>query len=319
VHHPNARLTARGRRELCRRVLEEGLSRRQAAEELGVSRQTASKWLLRYLAEGETGLLDRSSRPHRLPHRVPVKLVRRIVRTRQRERIGAHRISWKLKMCRSTVCVVLRRVGLSRIRDLDPKREPPLRYEWPEAGDLLHLDTKRLGRIGPGGGKRVHGWRHGRGNEHRGIGWEFVHVAIDDHSRLAYAEVLPNERADTTCAFLQRALVFYDDHGIEVRRILTDNAPCYYAHVFRRMLEQREIRELKTAIYHPQTNGKAEAMVKVLCNNWAYTKPYNDTAERIEALGRFLHRYNHLRPHGGLNGATPISRTPGNNHYVRYN
>lgn len=315
--HRNARLTVHGRRLVCRRVLELHESISRVARDMGVSRQTVAKWVRRFLESGEAGLFDRSSRPGAIRERVPAKTVRAIVRTRQRERIGAHRISWKLGVSRSTVCLVLRRVGLARIRDLEPATIRGVRYEWPCPGDLVHVDTKRLSRIGEGGGKRIHGWTHE--HEHKGIGWNFVHVAIDDATRLAYAEELPDERAATATAFLERALAFYSAHGFEVKRVISDNAPCYYAQVFRRALEDRGIKVLKTAPYHPQTNGKAEALVKVLANQWAYAVPYMSTARRIEALGRFLNRYNHFRPHGGLNGATPIERLSAvNNLCVRY-
>jgi len=309
MSHANARLTFHGRKLLCQRVVEEGWRLGRAARAAGISRQTAGKWVARYLLEGEAGLYDRSSRPHRLLPRVSPKLTRRIVRSRQRERIGAHRISWKLGVPRSTVCVVLSRVGLSRIRDLDPPREPAERYEWPRPGDLLHLDTKKLGRIGEGGGKRFGGTR--LKNRHRGIGWNALHLAVDDHSRLAYAEELPDEAKETAAAFAERALEFFAREGIQVRRILTDNGSCYRSRLFRTTLEEKGVELWHTRPYRPQTNGKAEAFVKTSCRSWAYARPYSNTAERIGSLTTFLHRYNELRPHGGLDGATPISRVRG--------
>jgi transposase InsO family protein len=306
VLHPNAPLTPRGRLRLCLRVARDQVSITQAAREFCVSRQTASKWVNRYLAGGVSGLHDRSCRPLRCRPKVAPGIVRRIVRSRQRQRIGAHRIAWKLGVCRSTVCAVLRRVSLSKIRDLDPRADVAVRYEWEQPGDLVHVDTKRLGRVGAGGGKRFRG--PAKANQHVGIGWEFVHVAIDDHSRLAYAEVLDDERGDTTAAFMDRAVAFYATHGVTVRRVLSDNARCYYSHAFRGVLACHGIKERKTAPYHPQTNGKAEAMVKVLTNSWAYVRPYEDGVQRTAALDAFMRVYNHHRPHGGLGGATPISR-----------
>jgi transposase InsO family protein len=178
-----------------------------------------------------------------------------------------------------------------------------IRYEWPAPGDMVHLDTKKLGRIAGVGhrfGPRTH--------RNRGIGWDHVHVAIDDHSRLAYVEELTDEHPATTAAFVERALDFYRSHGIEVRRILTDNGGCYRSRLFLDTLEAHAIAERKTKPYHPQTNGKAEAMVKILINSWAYAEPFQTTAERIAALPGFIDFYNHQRPHGGLNGVRPIDR-----------
>lgn len=200
---------------------------------------------------------------------------------------------------------VLRRLGISRLRRLEP-REETIRYEWPSPGDMLHLDTKKLGRLGPGGGKRFGGPQ--LKDRHRGIGWNFVHVAVDDHSRLAYAEELPDERADTTVAFTERALAFYAAHGIAVRRILTDNGSAYRSRVFRGALEGRGIKPMRTRPYTPRTNGKAEAFIKILLGEWAYAQPFTAAGQRIAALGCYLAEYNHRRPHGGLDGALPIER-----------
>jgi transposase InsO family protein len=304
--HRNARLTVHGRRELVHRVCELGLSISQASRELGVSRQTGSKWLARFRSCGEAGLADASSRPRVLRPRIAGRLLRRIVRTRQRQRIGAHQIAWKLGICRSTVCAVLRRLGLSRIRDLEPAAEPPCRYEHEHPGDLLHLDTKKLGRIGAGGGKRFAGPQRAR--RHRGIGWSCVFVAVDDATRLAYAEELPDERGVTAAAFLERALAFYAAHGIAVRRLLTDNGSCFRSRALRAAVCRAGCKHSFTRPYRPQTNGKAEAFVKLLANSWAYVRPYHDEAQRSAALPGFLYRYNHFRPHGGLDGATPMMR-----------
>lgn len=301
--HRNARLTVHGRRELVRRVCEQGLSISVAAAQMGVSRQTASKWVARYRCGGEAGLIDASSRPSVVRRRVAPKLLRRIVRTRQRERIGAHRIAWKLGLCRSTVCAVLKRLGLSRIRDLDPPAEPAARYEHEHPGDLVHLDTKKLGRIGEGGGKRF-----GVARRARGIGWDVVFVAVDDASRLAYVEELPDERGVTAAGFLVRALAFYEAHGITVRRILTDNGSCFRSRSLGAVCAAAEVKHSYTRPYRPQTNGKAEAFVKLLQHSWAYAKAYRSSTERSAALPGFVYRYNHFRPHGGLDGQTPIAR-----------
>lgn len=299
--HRNARLTIHGRRELVRRVLVEGASITTAAAQMGVSRQTASKWVGRFRAAGEAGLADASSRPLRLRPRVAGRLLRRIVRTRQRQRIGAHQIAWKLDLCRSTVCAVLKRLGLSRIRDLDPPAEPALRYEHESPGDLVHLDTKKLGHIGQGGGKRV-------GKRGRACGWSVVFVAVDDATRLAYVEELADERGITAAGFVTRALAFYGAHGVTVRRLLTDNGSCFRSQALGAVSAAAGVKHSYTRPYRPQTNGKAEAFVKLLQHNWAYIRAYRSSAERSAALPGFVYRYNHFRPHGGLDGQTPMAR-----------
>lgn len=299
--HGSARLSVHSRGTIARRVLEEGWCITAAASAADVSRQTASKWVRRFRDEGEDGLQDRSRRPSRIPRRVPAATVRAILRLRW-ARMGPHRIGWALGLARSTVYAVLRRLGVSRLRRLEPRPEV-IRYEWSAPGDLLHLDTKKLGRIAGVGhrfGPRTH--------RNRGIGWNLVHVAIDDHSRLAYAEELADEHPATTVAFLERALAFYAAHGIPVRRVLTDNGGNYRSRAFRAALADRGIAERKTRPYTPRTNGKAEAMVKILLNSWAYARPYGSSEERAAALAVFLDYYNHRRPHGGLNGARPIDR-----------
>jgi len=309
--HRNARLNLFGRKLLCRRIVEEGWTVSAAASAAGVSRTTATKWLARYRGEGLSGLADRSSRPRRLRAGLAPRALRRIFR-RRRLREGPHRISWETGIARSTVYRVLARHGLARLAALGREpRLPALRYEHARPGDLLHLDTKRLGRIGPGGGKRVHGWTHA--HEHRGIGWEVVHLAVDDHSRLAYAEVRPDETAASTAAFAANALAFYASHGITVRRVLTDNAFCYTSRAFLAELHGEGISASRTRPYRPQTNGKAEAFVRTLVNGWAYARPYDSSAERTAHLERFLKRYNHHRPHGGIGGLPPITRVPGGN------
>ena len=309
--HRNARLNVFGRELLCHRIVEEGWTVSAAASAAGVSRTTASKWLQRYRQAGSAGLADRSSRPRRLRAGIGPRALRRIFR-RRRLREGPHRISWETGIARSTVYRVLARHGLARLAALGREPRPPaLRYEHAHPGDLVHLDTKRLGRIGPGGGKRVHGWTHA--HEHRGIGHEVVHVAVDDHSRLAYAEVMPDETAASTAAFAAHALAFYGAHGVTVRRVLTDNAFCYTSRAFLETLHGGDVRARRTRPYRPQTNGKAEAFVKTLVNGWAYARPYDSSGERAAHLGRFLTRYNHYRPHGGIGGLPPITRVPAGN------
>lgn len=301
MHHGSAALTVHGRRTICQRVLQEGWSVTAAASAAGVSRQTASKWVTRFRDQGDAGLANRSTRPHRSPARLATRHVARIVRARLRLRWGPHRLSWSLRYPRSTIYAVLARLGLSRRTQLQAKA-PTRRYEWPEPGDLIHLDTKKLGRIG-GIGKRFGGRMRSRA-----IGWNFVHVAVDDHSRLAYAEELPDEFAITATAFTMRALEFFAGYGIHVRRVLSDNGPCYRSRLFADTLASVGIHTMRTRPYTPRTNGKAEAMIGTLLRGWAYRRPYESTAERIDALAPFLHTYNHHLPHGGLDGARPMDR-----------
>lgn len=300
--HGSARLTVHARALLCERVAQQGWRVTEAAAAAGVSRQTASKWLTRFRSEGPPGLLDRSTRPHRV-RRVPDRVEQRIRNARLHHRIGPHRLSWMLGIARSTIYAVLRRLGLNRLRRLEP-RPAVLRYEWPNPGDMIHLDTKKLGRIRGIG----HRFTPRGQNRNMGIGWNYVHVAVDDHSRLAYAEELPDELGSTAVGFTERALEFFARHGITVRRILTDNGIPYRSRVFAELLGREGITAKRTRPYTPRTNGKAEAMVKILINGWAYRKPYRSSAERARALQHFIEFYNHRRPHGGLNGARPIDR-----------
>lgn len=299
--HGSARLSVHSRMTIAVRVVEQGWSVTAAARAANVSRQTASKWVGRFRAEGEGGLRDRSTRPRRIHRRIAAEVVRAIERLRVSERMGPHRIGWALGLAASTVYAVLRRLGLHRLKRLEPRPEV-IRYEWSAPGDLVHLDTKKLGRI-DGVGKRFGGPKRSRT-----LGWDFVHVAIDDHSRLAYAEQLPDELGSTAAAFLERALGAFAAHGIAVTRVMTDNGSPYVSRAFAAVLAERGIRHLRTRPYTPRTNGKAEAMVKVLINSWAYARPYGSSAQRAVALSAFIDFYNLERPHGGLNGTRPIDR-----------
>ena len=303
MSHPNARLTLRGRLLLCERIELQGWRVHEAAAAAGISRQTASKWLARWRVEGAAGLADRSSRPQRIALRVVGAALRRVVSLRVARRMGPATIAWHAQLAPATVYRTLRRLRLHRLRFLDP-REPVVRYCWPHAGDLVHLDTKKLGRIGAGGGKRFGGPR----DRYRGIGWNVAHVAVDDATRLAYAEELADERGATAAAFLERALAFFASHGVEVQRLLTDNGSPYLSKAFRDAVIEQGLPHLRTRPYRPQTNGKAEAFVKTLQNGWAYRRPYDSSAERIAALPGFLAYYNGYRPHGGLDGDTPLGR-----------
>jgi transposase InsO family protein len=300
--HGSARLSVHSRLTIALRVQEEGWTVTAAARAANVSRQTASKWVGRFRELGEVGLRDRSTRPHTI-RRLGASAVRQIERLR-RQRLGSHRIAWTLHLARSTVYRVLRRLGLGRLPRLEPRPDPH-RYEWPVPGDLLHLDTKKIGRMGPSAGWRFDRTQKGR---HTRLGWSVVHVAIDDHSRLAYVEELEDERPETAVAFLGRALEFYERHGITVRRVMTDNGNPYRSLAFPAELGRRQILHIRTRPYTPRTNGKAEAMVKILLNGWAYARAYRSDEHRSAALPVFVEFYNRERPHGGLNGARPIDR-----------
>ena len=307
--HASARLTPLGRRLLVERIMS-GWTISAASRAVGISRQTGSKWWTRFQREGAPGLVDRSSAAHRQVRAHPADLVASLCARRRERRVGPHVLAWEAGLARSSVYAILRRHGLARLDRLEP-RPAVVRYERERPGELVHLDTKRLGRIGPGGGHRVHG--RSETVRHRSIGWDQVHLAIDDHSRLAYAEELADESPETTAAFLRRAWHFYAGHGITIERILTDNGRPYVSDAFARTCDELGIGHRRTRPYRPQTNGKAERMVRTLLAEWAYATPFTSTAERTNALGRFIDFYNRRRPHWSLAGQPPISRAPVNN------
>ena len=241
----------------------------------------------------------------------PPELGERLCRLRRELRVGPHRLAWQTGLPRSTVYALLRRHGLGRLDRLEP-RPPVVRYERAAPGELLHLDTKQLGRIGAGGGHRVLG-RRGEVNRHRGIGWNRVHVAVDDHSRIAYVEELADEAPATTSAFLERALAFYAGHGIRIQRVLSDNGGCYRSKLFAAAAERLGVGLRKTRPYRPQTNGKAERFIRTLLSEWAYAASFHDTAARVASLPAFVDFYNRSRPHWSLGGQPPMSRAPVNN------
>jgi len=300
--HKHARLTARGREILVRRVLAEGHTVTEAGEAFGISRQTVRKWVRRFREEGVAGLQDRSSRPHRSPRAIEVRLRERIVRLRRDWQTGAG-IAEQVGVCRSTVSRVLRRMRLSRWRDLDPP-PPAQRYEHAAPGDMLHLDTKKLGRV-RGIGHRITGDPRDRS---RGAGWEFAHVCVDDHSRVAEITVANDERHATATDFLQQVVQRYAALGIAVKRVMTDNGPCYRSGQFRDACRDLGIRHIFTRPYSPQTNGKAERFIQSLLRESIYARAYRSSAERTRALHRWIHRYNWHRPHTSLGGKPPISR-----------
>jgi len=307
--HANACLTPRGRTVLVERIAT-GWPVSRAARAAGISRQTGSKWWNRYRREGTVGLVDRRSVVRRQARAHPAELAEQLCRLRREQRVGPHRLAWQTGVSRSTVYALLRRHGLGRLDRLEP-RPPVVRYERAAPGELLHLDTKQLGRIRPGGGHRVHGRRVG--DAHRGLGWNRVHVAVDDHSRIAYVEELADESPATTAGFLERAVAFYAGHGIRVERVLSDNGGCYRSRLFAAAAERLGIGLRKTRPYRPQTNGKAERFIRTLLNEWAYAGTFHDTAARVASLPAFVDHYNRSRPHWSLSGQPPMSRAPVNN------
>lgn len=315
MSHANARLTPRGRLILVERIAG-GWPVRRAAAAAGISRQTGSKWWNRYRREGTAGLLDRRSTVHRQARALDAAVVDELCRLRRQLRVGPHRLAWQTGVSRSTIYAVLRRRGLARLDRLEP-RPPVIRYERAAPGELIHLDTKSLGRIGAGGGKRIGG--PALKDRHRGIGWNRVHVAVDDHSRLAYVEELADEAPATTVGFLRRAVAFYAGHGITVARLLTDNGNPYRSLAFRAACTDLAISPRRTRPYRPQTNGKAERFIRTLLAEWAYARPFHDTAARAAALPAFVDFYNRSRPHWSLGGQPPVSRVPSVNNLMGKN
>jgi transposase InsO family protein len=271
-----------------------------------VSRATAYKWLGRYRSEGRAGLADRSSRPHHCPHALPAAQVRRVLAARRRRRQGPHRLGYHLGLPRSTVYGVLARHGMSRLADTDRTSGVVVRYERERPGELVHLDVKKLGRIPDGGGHRIHG--RAKGTRGRGIGYDYVHSAIDDRSRVAFSQLLADETGETCARFLVEAAGFFADHGVRIERVLTDNAKAYAESVvFAETAAGLGIRLKRTRPYRPQTNGKVERFNKTLLDEWAYARLYRANNQRRRALARWLRFYNHRRPHTSLDGLTPMA------------
>jgi transposase InsO family protein len=312
--HANARLSPIGRRLLVDRVERDGWTVQAVSESLGISSRTASKWLARWRLEGERGLLDRSSAPHVVANRSSVQ-TEQLIASLRRLRFTAPQIAELTGRPLSTVSVICRRLGMGKLGRLG--LEPAQRYERATPGELIHIDVKKLGRIEGGAGKRITGGngnngsrmrRDGSGVRRQAKGWDAVHVAIDDATRLAYAEVLADEKAATAVGFLRRAIAFFERHGITVQRVLTDNAAPYRATVHAIACRALAIRHLRTRPYRPQTNGKAERFIRTLQNGWAYGAIYASSAERTAALDGWLWDYNHRRRHQAIGRQTPITR-----------
>ena len=307
--HANSALSLKGRRQLCRRVVDERWTLAKAAEAAEVSTRCARKWVRRYRSEGQLGLLDRSSAPSSIPHRTPEERVQAIAALR-RLRFTAPELAELLGMPLSTVSGILTRIGMGKLGRLG--LEPARRYERERPGELIHIDVKKLGRMTRPGWRawgsqaaRVH--RRGYQRE-KGHGWEFVHVAIDDCTRLAYAEVLPTLSSRCAVQFLRRAVAWFAERGVRVRAVMSDNGSAFIAYAYRNALSELGLRHLRIRPYRPRTNGKAERFIQTLLGEWAYERIYGSSAERAAALPLFLERYNFRRPHGSLGHRPPASR-----------
>lgn len=305
--HQNARSCPASRVLLVERVTNCGWTVRDAAAAAGMSESRAYHWLRRFRQQGVDGLLDRSSRPLTSPHRTPQEAIDRILELR-RQRLGMSEIASRSGVCVSTVARWLHRAGLNRLPLLAPP-EPVRRYAKQYPGELLHLDIKKLGRI-RGIGHRITGNRR---DTSPGAGWEFVHVAIDDASRLSYVEVLPDEQATTAIGFLERSLAWYRKHGVQIQRLLTDNGSCYVSRAFAHSCQRHQLKHSRTRPYRPRTNGKAERFIQTLLREWAYAFPFTSSAKRTWLLSHYLHFYNHHREHTALGRRPPLSMINLNN------
>jgi len=303
--HQNARLTPAGREVMVRRAVEGGQTPEALSAAVGVCPGTVRKWIGRFREEGVAGLRDRSSRPHRLREATPAEIVARIEALRRQRWTGAQ-IAGETGVSRATVFRILRRLGLNRLKALEPA-EPVRRYERDRPGELIHIDIKKLGKIGSVG-HRITGRRTGIVNHHLGIGWEFVHVCIDDASRIAFSRVMKDERQESAVAFLKAAVAYYASLGMKIERVMTDNGSCYRSKAFARVCKRLALRHIFTKPYTPQTNGKAERFIQTSLREWAYARAYNTSDERTAELPRWLHRYNWHRPHGSIGAEPPISR-----------
>jgi transposase InsO family protein len=304
--HGNARLTPRGRTLMCERVRHEGWTVAEAAEAAGCSERTCYRWLARW--DAGDAMTDRSSAPRRRPSATPARLVALIEQLR-RLRWSAPRIAAELQMPTSTVCAVLRRLGLNRLWRLEPP-EPPNRYCRRHPGELIHVDVKKLGRFDfPGHRMTGRGRGHHR-NRTRNVGWDFVHVAVDDTSRAAYVEILDDEKGPTCVAFLRRAIAWFAQRGVRVQRVMTDNGTGYNSLAHRAAITDLGIRHLRTQPYRPRTNGKAERFIQTLQREWAYAVAYDSSQQRRQALAPWLDYYNNRRPHSALGHKAPVSQLP---------
>jgi transposase InsO family protein len=311
VAHARAKLTVLGRQLLVNRVLIDGWKPADAAKAMGVSRQTAYKWLRRFHDEGASGLSDRTSAPKRCPHRLTPDAVATIVATRLETLYGPHRLAYALGRPRSTIYGVLRRERLSRLSFIDRPTRTVVRYERARPGELLHVDVKKLGRIRRGGGWKMLGREMGQTGEKKRnpVGYDYLHVAVDDHSRVAFVQALADEKAPTCVQFVRDATAYFASEGVTIERIMTDNARNYTpSTVFKKALADLGISHRRTKLYRPQTNGKAERFNRTLLEEFAYKTLFTSNDQRMNALGPWLDFYNDARPHTAIGGLTPLQR-----------
>ncbi|QPC89684.1 IS481 family transposase [Mesorhizobium sp. INR15] len=301
--HKNARLTPLRREEMALSVIEGRLSQAHAARTYGVSAKIAARWVERYKAEGRAGMVDRSSRPHVMPGMTGQAVAERIMALRRRRLTGKH-IAMEVGVSPATVSRVLKRAGLSRLKDIEPA-EPIRRYEREHPGEMIHIDIKKLGRFSQVGHRITGDPQKGKS---RGAGWEFVHVCIDDASRIAFSQILPDEKKESAVAFLKAALAYYASLGVTIARVMTDNGSCYRSKAFAKACRDLDLKHVRTRPYTPKTNGKAERFIQTALREWAYAIAYPTSHHRAAELPVWLHRYNWHRPHGSLKSKTPISR-----------
>jgi len=306
--HENARLTPKGREEMVRAVVQGGLSKAAAARKFNTTPKTVAKWVGRFHTEGADGLRDRSSKPLSSPSQTPLATCAAVEALR-RQRYTGSQIAFALAISPATVSRILHRLGLNRLSALEPA-EPVRRYEREHPGELIHIDIKKLGKFNDIG-HRITGDRRGQSNARargEGPGWEYVHVCIDDHSRIAFAKIMPNEKKGSAIAFLRAALAYYASLGIKVERVMSDNGSCYKSFAFRTTCKRLGLRHIRTKPYTPKTNGKVERFIQTSLREWAYAKAYENSRQRKDQLPTWLHRYNWHRPHAGIDDRTPISR-----------
>jgi transposase InsO family protein len=301
--HKNARLTPHGRERLAKMILS-GQTPQAASEAAGVCPRTAAKWRDRFEQEGLAGLQDRSSRPHRLRKPTPPQVIERIESLRRQRRPGKE-IAATVGVSPATVSRVLKRLGLNKLNALEPA-EPPRRYERELPGEMIHIDIKKLGKFNQIG-HRITGDRTGQSNS-RGVGWEFLHVCIDDASRVAFSRIMKSERGHCAVAFLKAAIAYYKSLGVTVLRVMTDNGSCYRSRAFARACRRLAIKHIRTKPYTPRTNGKAERFIQTSLREWAYARAYLNSRQRAHELPFFMHRYNWHRPHASIGAKPPISR-----------
>jgi transposase InsO family protein len=302
--HQNARLTPKGREEMARSVVDAGLSKAEAARRYHTTPKTVAKWVKRFRSEGVSGLRDRSSRPLSSPNQTALTTCAGVEALR-RQRYSGGQIAAELAISPATVSRILRRLGLNRLSALEPA-EPVRRYERQRPGELIHIDIKKLGKFNDIG-HRITGDRRGQSNR-RGVGWEYVHVCIDDHSRIAFAQIMANEKRCSAVAFLKAAIGYYASLGVKIERVMTDNGSCYKSFAFRAACKRLGLRHIRTKPYTPKTNGKVERFIQTSLREWAYAQAYENSRQRKQHLPTWLHRYNWHRPHTGIDGRTPISR-----------